>query len=245
MYADCLKSATHGTVRNWIVLPATAAMLFLFMVVAGAVAPLGLLGGFILGLLTCMCITQYYSWLIRTKEGERIPWRSLLEFDAGLFQAVISAAFILWIIDFMVSSLLQGIEGARWFQGMVKLAIILVFNPLAEVVYLRGDRDLAAFQRAYQFTLQHWIEWFIPYVLIFAPLCSLGGTETALSVLSSTSALFPSSPALFALMLSFPSLLAAVLGAILVHWLMLFRGALFENLDTGNRRMRMFRYKNS
>lgn len=246
MYKDCVVNSFNAVVTNWVILPGIIASVMLFLFVATLVAPLGMLGGFIIGMLGCYLLSQYYSWLARSLSKERISFKSLIEFNYGIFSATLSAAFMLWIIHWLIGGMGQGIQGAGLYIAMFNLGIFLLLNPLPEVAYIRGDQDLSALQSAFTFVKNNWIEWFAPALLIFAIVIGMQ-TDDILQVFAASNPLYPFYPVFSGLLQTgkitdYGSLAFAL---VFCHWLMLFRAELFQALETGSRRARIYKWKNS
>ena len=242
IYKDCIIAATQALIRNWIIIPASIAVFFLFIFVAQLVAPLGIAGGFILGLLSCALISLYYSWIHEALERGSLKWRGLTEFDMGLFMTVISVSFILFLISYITGPMWRD-PGARAVLLVVYLLIVLLFNALPEVTYIHRYESINAFTEAARFTKENWIEWYIPFVVLLAPWIIL--SSDPVGILQSFALMSPLLPTI--LLLSgwsyiFPGLgiLGPLLGLVVATWFMIFRGKLFQELEKGTRRRRIY-----
>jgi hypothetical protein len=53
----------------------------------------------------------------------------------------------------------------------VLLLLFLLLNPAPEIIYqVRHDSPLDVFKTSYEFVLENWIEWFLPFALILIPI---------------------------------------------------------------------------
>jgi hypothetical protein len=254
MYADAARAATKDSLRSWPLFVGSV-VLYIISVIAETLAlPFGpLAGGFLVGLIWCMLIAVYYSWIAAAANHERITFRDLLEPDWSLFSAVISVAFILWIAIYIVQSLTLDMprdDLVQFSRLGIKLLLALLLNPLAEVVYLRRYESLSAVKYAFSFVQTNWIEWFLPLVILVSPALfdnSLG----VLGLLAQSDPLLPALP-LVATTQHLPLPVVAIpftgavintgifAGVILAGWYMLFRAHLFQALESGSRRRRMY-----
>jgi len=250
MYRDCLDKSLRALFKNWLLLPGLVVLIIGLLIIALFVSslPLGIAGGFIMGISACMALSQYYSWLARSLRLEKLKFKEMFVFDYAVFSSVISVAFLIWILNMLVGFIARDIPNSATFLGMYSLALVLFFNPIPEMAYIKGERDLSAFQSSFYFVRDNWIEWFIPYVLVFGVLIGLRYDE-ALSILSASSPLYPFATLFSGFQrtsFSFGSeYLYFIVVFIFSHWFMMFRSELFQELDSGSRRARIYKWKNS
>lgn len=246
LYIESAKDASKGFVKNWTVVVGAVILVLLFNLIMRVISglPLGMAGGFILGLLAALFTGQYYSWLQATLLKDRLLFNELLKPDLPMFIAVVSVSFLLWII-FWLSSSLGSTAQTRPFLIIVYFLIVFAFNSLPEAVYIRGAESIAAFSEALRFMKENWIEWYIPLILLATPILV---SEDPASLLLRFALIYPLFPALLILqvwMSVFLTLIpvplaAMVLSFLLGHWFMLFRGFLYKNLDGSTRRRRIY-----
>ena len=116
-------------------------------------------------------------------------------------------------------------------------------------MYIHRYESIHALGHAAQFTRENWIEWFLPLLLLLSPLFLFAPSLLAIIFLNSSSEFLPSiilvqaAPSLAAILgLSgeWIGLVFSIIGVVLAHWFMFFRGFLFKDLESGSRRRRMF-----
>jgi hypothetical protein len=243
MYLDCARRATAGLLRNWIFLVGALAAYFLLALAQMFLAPFGLAGGLVLGLIGVALLSLYYGWIIEIARKNRIAWRDLYQFDYGLFSDVMSVAFMLFLVKWLTDLTAVG-SRSHWLAPCVQLGLVLVFNAIPEVIHQRRLDGVSALSYAAVFTRTNWMEWYLPLVVLVAPVL-FALPSYILLVLASAEPLLP----VLVIIQSWAPLhysygMPITLAGILVgNWFMLFRANLFLELDGGNRRRRMYRAK--
>ncbi len=226
LYADCLQKTFAGIVKNAWTLFLPVGLELALMFAGGLLGPLGIAGGFIVGLLSSALLGSYIYFVGEIVSHAKV---NLSEFRRSIgvyFWSVINLFFVLWIVEIVLG---MGVKNPQT-MTYAKLAIrflVFVLMPSLEVISLRGmSGGVATLQRAFDFLQEHWIEWFAPnavigaaaYLLLTSPLMALDNLVQVV-------------------------LTAIVLGALL-HVAMVFRGNLFNALDGSSHRQRMFKYRN-
>lgn len=247
IYKECVINATRGLVQNWILLVGTVACLIVFSILLPVFGQFGRVGGFMLGLLFDALLALHYSWLSETVSKNKLRWRSLLEFDWGLFIAIISVSFILYIV-WLVTFPFSQQPDARAAIIIVQLLIVFLFNAIPESIYIHRSESIAAFSLAASFTKENWIEWYLPFVILLLPWIWIGGHPVeVLLTISMLSPLMPGVIIILGLSELLPNSAAIigyygflVVGVSLSTWFMLFRGFLFKELSSGSRRRRIY-----
>lgn len=246
LYGDLAVRAARHAARSWL---AALAIPVLGFVVAGSLilaGPLGLLGGFLVGLVSAACVASYLTALTAAVAGNKIR---LVDFKltSASFFSVISVMFALWIINWGVQFMAErsGSNGLA-VKGVLGLAIAIFFNAVPELIYNSRNQSFTLLKESALFVTEKPFAWFAPN-LIFA-----------LAWLAATGSLQVSSPAELALSIASLARPSALLGAadtrdlwlapLLVaffHYIMVFRGLLYQELTSGGSRMREFRRKMS
>lgn len=248
LYKECFFSASSILMRNWI-LPIAAVLAFLaFMLAAFLVTPLGIAGRFLLGLIYIYLLTIFYGWLIEARRPSPIKLSELTRFDYGLFSNLISVGFILWIADYLLRPLATDIQ-TRWFFAIVQIAIFIVLNCVAEVIYLHRLEGVSALRHSVGFITTNWPEWFLPQILLLTPLFMIW-PSIVLMTWSNADPLLPISVLINQMQVVFlfylPDaglLIGGSLAVIISIWFMFFRAELFSELESGSRRMRAYQNK--
>ncbi len=242
VYYDCAQNATKGLIRNWIILPASIAAFIITIVAATPLQSLGIVGGFVLGLIQTALLSLYYSWLSETHSKQKIGLKDLFNMDWSLFMSVISVAFLIWIIQWITLTLINGLH-VEWIAACVMFVLIVVFNSLPETIYIHRYESTQAMQESFSFIQKNWIEWYIPFFILLSPWIIASPSEISM-IMANTYVLFPVS-----ILIMVPSgwvpglgmMATTLLGIVLANWFMLFRAHLFSALESGTRRQRAFK----
>ena len=247
LYLACATRATKQFIRGWLIMPGVVGAFLIYSIAQPIFRPLGIAGGFALGLLTVLLLSCYYRWITLASRSERITPHDLVTFDYPLFSSVLNVGFMLWLFDIGL-----GFFAANFSNPMVgpaiSLVLVLALNALPEVIYLQRSTGFPALQEALIFTRDNWIEWFLPFLLAICPILVIHLEAGALAVLFALSAGDPLLPPYVllhvpVLIVGWSYYLALALGLLFVNWFMLFRANLFLELEAGGLRRRAFRAK--
>lgn len=244
LYGDAAALAARRAVRAWPVAFSLVLYAIIVMVTASLIAPLGRLGGFVLGLVLAACFSSYIHLISLAVKPSRIGLADLRASFGARFWDVISVFFAFWIIDFALTAVVAPAAGPNGdiVIALAGLAMAVLFNPVPELLYQGETRSFQLLFESGRFISKHGLEWLLPNVLLavlfMAPLGLLHGPagQIVLNVANILSprndgmgvlALFQRAP----IYLQIPMLLC-------VHWLMMFRGILFAELTSGSARQR-------
>jgi hypothetical protein len=242
LYKDVAVLAAKRAVQSW--LAALSIPIYAFIVVGAAVvaAPLGMIGGFLVGFVAAACFGAYLSLLGPSLDGTKIR---LVDLKTGLraIWDVVSVFFAFWVIGLGVG-MLKTMAGpkADAVGGVAALAAAIFFNVVPELIYQGRSRSFALLKESAEFVMDKAFVWFPPNLVI------------AFVVLWATNTLTFSSPGELLVRLSQLGSMGGVLSFIggaprwmaplliaFVHFAMVFRGLLFRELSSGSTRMRAFR----
>ncbi len=212
------------------------------LIAAGAVLGGNFIGGIILGLLFAACFSSYLTLLASAVAGQKVRWVDLQKGFQARFWDVISVMFALWIIRFGTQFLASSTgHNAGAVMAMVGVAIALFFNVIPEMLYQGQSRSFALLMDSARFITRNWMGWFFPHivlaVIVFAPMGALRVSHPGELVLLFQRMFSLAGPV--GLFLQTP-LWAKPLVLLLVHFVMVFRGLLFKELQYSNPRLRAF-----
>jgi hypothetical protein len=246
LWADVAILAMRRAARSWLAALSIPIYALLFLgavrLLGPLLAPLGMIGGFVLGFIGAACFGGYLTLLASSVAGSPIRLADLRHGMRAVWD-VCSAFFALWIVGIGVG-VLQRMAGANGpaVLGVASLAIAIFANVLPELIYNSGSRSFAMLKESASFVMEHPVAWFAPNLLF------------AIVILWSTGSLTLSSPGAFLVQLSalgsIGGILQVIEGAplwmaplliVFVHYVMVFRGLLFRELSSGSTRMRAFR----
>jgi hypothetical protein len=247
LYGKTALLAARRSVRAWPVAFSLVMYAIILLLAMRLLAPLGMLGGMILGLIVAACFSSYLHLISFAVAGSKITLMDVRRSFGARFWDVISVLFAFWIIGFAVDSVVAPAAGAKAdiVKALVGLAMAVFFNVVPELLYQSTSRSFILLMESGTFISKHGLEWFLPNILaalaLLAPLDLLHGPAGRL-VLVIANLLSPNNNgmAIYNLFEAAPPYLQLPMLAF-VHWLMIFRGLLFAELTRGGSRQRALR----
>jgi hypothetical protein len=239
MYRQAAAETWQRIARNWWVglLPLLYGVILLF---TGSFAfQLGMIGGFIFGLVSAMCTSSYLFFLAGVVNGQRMIPSELGESWRPYLSPVITILFFLFLVRMALSVTLPPVEASQDVAFIVTLILLVILNPIPEVIYLGRSDGFGLLQESVDFLRENWVEWFLP--LVFLTILSLGFPLPFFSPLQVGQLGFPFMSATGLLAGSLEGIVWNILGVFLLFALMVFRGLLFRTLFGSSRRQRLFR----
>jgi hypothetical protein len=252
LYGDAFARMVQSLRRAWpVILAIYAYTLGLFLIGAiGQVIPSPMLAGLLVAIADALAVGALLALMQRTISDLAVGLSDIPEVVGTYFWDVIAVGFVLWIPLILIDMVAHMSGQSHLLLPMISVLLAVFFNPLPEVIYqCRTGSPLEALGESARFVQQHWIEWFLPMVLIAAPLGSLlfytsGSMRGGLSFgyLISLSASLTRGLADLLGLPSGAALFLVLVGAPIVTFLLLsFRGHLFAALVGSTRRQRAFR----
>jgi hypothetical protein len=243
LYRQTLALAFRRALRAW---PVAFSVLVYAAILYGAallLMPLGIVGGFLIGFVAAACVSSYLHLLSQAVSGSRVSFADMKQGFAARLWDVVSVLFAFWILSFLVGFVVRaaGPNGPA-VAAMVGLAMAFFFNPVPELLYLGQSRSFALLGDAARFVLANPVAWFLPNLVLAAILLAPTG-ELAVSHPGELLLVFQrifSQGGVFLLFGQTP-LWALPALLLLLHFAMVFRGLLYQELSSGNPRMRAFR----
>jgi hypothetical protein len=227
MYAVSLRRSLEGVAKNWIVSFAPVAYGLIMSATVALVAPLGLIGGILLALVSQACVS---SGLYLIENIVRIGKTNFDDFVKGFavyLWELVRIAFILWIPLRVISTALSEIPNGGLIYLFLQIVLYVVLNPVPEFIYQTRTSGIELLGASYNFIVENWIEWFLPNIALTVLAYFL------LRMLSVSAIGLPAFAQFF--------IVAFGLGLCLTY-IMVFRGFLFAELHGSTRRSRAYRY---
>lgn len=226
LYASCVKLAFQGIAKNLWTLALPVGLFVTFSLLTGVIGQLGLVGGFILGLMLDAVFSCYLYFTGGTVALQKMTLGELKKSFLVYFWSVIGLFFVLFIAKWVLGSVLSRNPQGGTIMTAINLLLLIVLNAAPEVIYTKGTRGgMDTIMTSVKFLQENWIEWFIPNLLI------LGG-----AFLFWTRVMWR--------LPEWSNLPLGLAAGALFHVVMVFRGHLFQELDGSSHRQRMFRYRN-
>jgi len=242
LYQQAAKETWEKVSRAWWISLLPFLYGVLFFLTAALVAPFGLIGGFILGLVLALCTSSYLYFIAGAVNGSRMSPSELIESWRPCLGAVITIMFFLTIVHFALDFLIPpGAAGAHELRWLINLALLIILNPIPEVIYQGRSDGLEMLQESVDFLRNSGVEWFLPLVALALFSVYLFPVPILMMPLQIGRLTFPTLAGGGLLSVSSVGLLWAILSAFILFVLMVFRGLLFRSLANSTRRQRVFR----
>ncbi len=171
LYRQVLYSTGRSFARSWLTMVALIVFAVLFVVTSKIAAPLGIAGGFILGIVNALLVGATLRLIEQSLSASRtIQFTDVTESFGHYFWDVIGVGFVLWVPTMLLDMGMQANPYGQFLLSAFLLLVFLLLNPAPEVIYqVRHDSSLDVLKTSYQFIMEHWIEWFVPFAILILP----------------------------------------------------------------------------
>jgi hypothetical protein len=228
IYLTALQKSWQCVSKNLIVSFAPLAY-GLIMSLAGLVAaPLGIIGGFILGLASQACVSSGLHLIKNMITSGKADLNDFLNGFTAYLWDLLTLAFILWIPLRLAAFALGSVPNGDLIYFMIQAALYILLNPVPEFIYQSRTSGLELLSASYNFIVENWLEWLLPNIVLTAAGFFL------LRFVYSIVAVLPYFVQWFVIAFGF---------GLFLTYFMTFRGFLFAELHGTTRRSRMYRYK--
>jgi len=228
IYATALMRAFDCVRKNLVVSLAPLAYSLVLSAAAMIALPLGILGGFLLGLVSQACISSGLYLVKNMIDSGKTDFNDFARGFTVYLWDLITISFILWIPMRLAGMALGTVPNGPIIYFCIQIALYILLNPVPELIYQSRTSGLELLGASYNFIVENWIEWLIPNILL-----AIGGY----ALLRLFESLLFGLPAFVQLFLD-----SFGLGLFLTY-MMTFRGFLFAELHGTTRRSRIYRYK--
>ncbi len=206
-----------------VLIPITVGVLLVNVMIAMAAGYFGMLAGLFLLIADAAILGAYLYALEQVIRYRKVKIGDLQDGVQIYFRRTVIMIMII-NLAFYALSILGGILGGMGFIIMMLgyLGAFVFLNPLPEMLYLRHYSEGESLSKSYEFILENWIDWFVP--LFPMMLLAFGGGFFGGMLLPGLGTL--------------PGILVQ---AVVLPFVMVYRGFLFDTLSKSSRRKRQFR----
>lgn len=171
LYRQAMRSTGRSLQRGWVGMAAIVVFAMLFVAAASLARPLGMAGGFLLGAVNAVLVGATLRLIEQSLHAARTMGIQDVKDSFGhYFWDVIGVGFVLWLPTMALDMGTQANPYGQFISAAVLLLLFLLLNPAPEVIYqVRHDSPLEVFKTSYDFVLDHWVEWFLPFVVLILP----------------------------------------------------------------------------
>lgn len=223
VYRLAFQQGGRIALRNSAVMASVFVYLLLLVAALSCATFLGLFGGILMAFVSAACIGSFLhlvETMVRTSRVTLADFRQ--SFGAYLWD-ILGVNFVLWLGWRIVEVAVSGApQEAALIRSCIWILVLVFFNAVPELIYLRHHSLLGLLTESYQFISENWVEWFPPNLIM-------------LGIVVGIMALPAGTPALETLRLALLALFA--------YLAMVIRGFLFAELSTTSRRGRAFRHR--
>lgn len=172
LYRQALQATWRSLMRSWVMVAALIGFALLFVGAARIVGSLGMIGGVLLGLVNALLVGATLRLIEQSLSAVRtIQFTDVTESFGHYFWDVIGVGFVLWLPMMALDMGTQANPYGGFLSSAVMLLLFILLNAAPEVIYqIRHDSPLDVFKASYEFVLEHWIEWFLPFALLALPI---------------------------------------------------------------------------
>lgn len=258
LYRQVFSATWRSLTKSWVAMIALIIFAVLFLGAARILGPLGIAGGFLLGMINALLVGATLRLIEQSLSGARVlRLTDVTESFGHYFWDVIGVGFVLWLPTMLLDMGMQANPYGQFISSAFLLLVFILLNPAPEVIYqVRHNSPLDVFKTSYEFVLEHWIEWFLPFAILILPVVL---SPSGLQEFFSLSGLVGRGAGLnFFQMLMLPvtaiegwlsyvgidsegqGIILLLLTPPVAMAILLFRGHLFAALHGSSRRQRMF-----
>jgi hypothetical protein len=172
LYRQAFQATWRSLMRSWVTVVALIGFALLFVGAARIVGSLGMIGGVLLGLVNALLVGATLRLIEQSLSAARpIQLTDVTESFGHYFWDVIGVGFVLWLPMMALDMGTQANPYGGFLSAAVMLLLFLLLNAAPEVIYqIRHDSPLDVFKASYEFVLEHWIEWFLPFAILALPI---------------------------------------------------------------------------
>ena len=171
LYREAGRATWRSLRQGWMAMIGLVGFAVIFVAVSRIASPLGIAGGFLMGAANALLVGATLHLIEQSLGGMRaLQFHDLLDSMGHYFWEVIGVGFVLWL---PIMALDMGTQANPYGQFLSSACLVLLFlllNPAPEVIYqARHESPLDVFKASYEFVLENWIEWFLPFGLLVLP----------------------------------------------------------------------------
>jgi hypothetical protein len=249
LYRRVTVEAGRRAITAWPVALSLIVYAVVMLAAIVALAPLGIVGGFLMGLVAAACWSSYLELISQAVTGSKfhIRWEELRRTFFVRLWDVISVMFAFWIIGLLTSPLVRGPNGPAA-SAVLGFAMAFFFNAVPELLYQGSSRSFGLLLDSARFMIRFPVAWLVPNI-VFATLALAASGRLDFNHPAEVLILFGntfSSPMGIASLFTRLPYWALPIALFVLHYVMIFRGVLFRELvsgGAGNARLRAWQAK--
>lgn len=197
--------------------------------------PMAVFSGILVALITSSLISNYLYLLFNIINYDRLNFQHFKDGFTYFLWKIYGVFFIGFIGNYLLSFLFR-IIGTRAFalNLIVNLIIIILLNPLPEVLYIKSYSPWDSILDAIKFMEENWINWLVANIIFYALIFVVTGNIMSGLFNTHTS---------FSMIFNLKGIILYLLGQLIFSFMMIYRGHLYKILNGSTRRKRMYMRK--
>ncbi len=169
LYLDCLLRGIRGTFKSPWMLGLPIGYVAIVMAAGLVAAPLGILGAIAVMIVVDLCTSSFLHFVGQAVLGSKARLPELKKSFVEYFWPVANFWFVIFLGTLALGYALASNPNADKVRVAVLLVALVLFNAVPEVIYQkRSYRSLAIIGESVKFIQEHWVEWFIPNIVVGA-----------------------------------------------------------------------------
>ncbi len=171
LYRQVFSATWRSLIKSWLAMVALIVFAVLFLGAARIFGPFGIAGGLLLGIVNALLVGATLRLIEQSLSGARaLRLTDVTESFGHYFWDVIGVGFVLWLPTMLLDMGMQANPYGQFISSAFLLLVFILLNPAPEVIYqVRHNSPLDVFKTSYEFVLEHWIEWFLPFAILILP----------------------------------------------------------------------------
>ncbi|WFA09871.1 hypothetical protein [Tissierella sp. Yu-01] len=197
--------------------------------------PLSIISGFLLYFIQSAIISNYFYLLFNIINYNRFNFNDFKQGFMYFIWKVYGVLFIIYLGQLLLSAL-SNILGSNAYivNIIIQIGVLILFNPLAETIYLKGLSPQDTILYTLDFMKENFVNWLLPNAVLLFVLYLITGQ--LITNLFNTGIGFNFDFSIIAIA-------RYLLGQLVFSFMMIYRGHLFRLLSTSTMRKRKFMNK--
>lgn len=230
------KNAFRSLMKNWLII-FTGLVYSTILFIGTLVSPLfWILSRLFLLILSSAMVSNYLYLLQQIIEKDRFSFQDFKDGFLIYLRKVWSVYFIGFVallgLDIFLRPIIVGFVGPFVYHFALIFLVVFLLNALPETIYQKPYNGWESIKSSVDFIKEHWIEWYLPNIVLIGILAFITGSAL-INVFDSVTSLRTIFQGPFGTVLY-------LLGQLWFSYMMIYRGYLFKLLNTSSRRKRLF-----
>ncbi|MFT9495447.1 hypothetical protein [Anaerosolibacter sp.] len=231
---EIIPKSVKLTLNNWPII-FTGFVYAVILSVLGRVAFMfSILAGIIITLVQGALFSNYLYLIENIVRYGKIDLEDFKQGFKVYLGKIYGILVVIWFVNYGAGLFLRPILNIQlgfislW--SILMIAAFILLNCLPEVIYQKHYRVAESFTYAFEFMKENWLDWLVPNAVLFGVFAVLTGSG-------------PNATAIFGrgiFSVSTQSIAGYIAAQLLLSFIMVYRGLLFNVLSTTSRRKRMF-----